>query len=154
VSPPHSRWKKHATGPGALIASTALVGALTVGLIGPDVVKEQLELSFVRQPTPYTELYFARPEALPTAVALKAGSQFVFEIHNLEGDAMAYEYVTTRRTVAGVKSFGRGSLEVAAGRRAQKLVRVPPNTAPGPFVVSVALVGRPESIDFVGRVTK
>jgi len=151
---PLPRWRKYAAGPPGLLFTAALLAAFVVCVIGPNEVRQQLAYSFVRQPTPYTEIYFLQPEALPTETARPARSQFVFEIHNLEGRPMTYEYVTTRKTAAGVKSFGRGRLQVGAGHRAHKLVKVPPSTETGPFVVSVALLGRPESIDFVGSVAK
>jgi hypothetical protein len=133
------------------LAMLVLVG-LVLAVAGRRTVAHQFELSFVRQPTPYTELFFAPPQPLPTGKAKT--TTFRFSVHNREGRAITYEYVSTLQTAARTVPIGHGTIVLGSDQTGTRALTMPTPRGDRRFVVSVTLVGRPESVYFVGGATQ
>jgi hypothetical protein len=131
----------------AVAALVVLSGAVVVGF-GPGAVARQLELSFVRQPTSFTELYFADPTTVTGPG--HGGSAFAFAVRSHEVREVTYHYEATVRAAGTTRTFGTGTFTLAPGGEATRVVTLPPLAAGTRFTATVRLVDRPESIDFIG----
>ncbi|HLL67805.1 MAG TPA: hypothetical protein VK453_19130 [Micromonosporaceae bacterium] len=136
----------------AMLGFALLCGAMLAGAGNPAVAR-QYQLSFVRQPTPYTELFFADPEQLPTESGNAKPTEFLFVVRNREGKAVEYRYVSRIVRAGTPMEIGRGSFVLSNGQTATRAVLMPATRSGERFVVSVALVDRPEVINFIGGST-
>lgn len=152
--PRPGRWRRRLFRRSTVALAAVLLGVIAILAVGPRAVARQLELSFVRQPSPYTELFFVAPDELPTNPGAAPGGTFRISIRNLEGKAVDYRYVCTLQTAGAAVTIGSGAVSLANGHTATRTVLMPVVPTAGRFEVSVSLVGRSESIDFVGGVER
>lgn len=152
--PRPGRWRRRLFRRSTVALAAVLLGVIAILAVGPRAVARQLELSFVRQPSPYTELFFVAPDELPRDFGKARTGTFQFAIRNFEGKAVEYRYVSTLQTAGGVATIGSGAATLADRQTATRAVQVPVVIPAGPFTVSVSLVGRSESIDFLGGVER
>jgi D-inositol-3-phosphate glycosyltransferase len=144
--PPRSRarwyWRVLAGAAGLAAAISLLVPA----------GRHQWALSLLRQPTPYTALFFDRAAGLQARVSAGQPVHFGFTVGNQEGRAMRYRYVVSAYPVG---SFGRprplaeSAKLVPAGSSWSVSVTVRPDCGSAPCRVQVSLPGHPETIDFL-----
>lgn len=111
-------------------------------------VRHELAISIVRQPTPYTQLYFTHPATLPGK--LKAGhkSTFDFTVVNDENRAYHYTYVVT---LAGSKQhlvMGPETASISNGQSATRSVTIVPKDRKSHYLITVTLEGVNQSISF------
>ena len=133
------------------VVPVLVLTACTVLMVSrPSWAVRQLELSFVRQPTPYTELFFENPDRLPTSIPEAGVAAFSFSIRNNEIRAITYEYVCEIRTAGRTAVIDRGVALVPAGAAATRSEHILSPGAGKRFVVSISLVGRSQEIDFIG----
>jgi hypothetical protein len=148
---PHSRHRALGrpvrTAVTSVVALVMLAVALVLGF-GPGTVARQLELSFVRQPTPFTELYFADPAAVTSPG--HGGSTFTFAVHSHELREVTYRYEVTVQAAGTTTTIDTGSLTLSPGGVATRTVALPVQAGGTRFTATVRLIDRPESIDFIG----
>jgi hypothetical protein len=100
------------------VTAILLASAGSIGLASWPPVRHQLEMSFKRQPQPYTELYFTAP---PTATEISADqfrSNVAFGITNHEGKTTRYSYVVTFRDDGHLIGRATGTVTAAAEQTA------------------------------------
>jgi len=127
-----------------------VAGAVALGIANRHTVAHQIALSVSHQPTPFTELYFNQPDALPTAVAPPGPGRFGFTIANHQGHATAYAYTVTLASTNGAAVAARGTVQVADGRSTTEPVTFYPPSEETNYVVTVTLADRSETIHFGG----
>ena len=108
--------------------------------------RHQITLAAARQPTPFTELFFNRPNSLPTSLSLSGPNVLSFSVVNHEGHATVYSYVVTLASSQGTSTVDQGQIALKDNGAATRLVDVRPTLAATKFVVTVSLLGRSESI--------
>jgi hypothetical protein len=125
---------------------------LLVGLFVafPRQFVHQVEISIVRQPTPYTQLFFNNPTALPSQLRVNRANEFAFTIVNDQGRSWLYRYTVTASTTGSSTVAGRGSLTIRNGRSLTFTVAVVPKLRKSRYLVTVALDTPDQSIDFYG----
>jgi len=131
-----------------LILAALCVTVVGLGFAYPREIRHQLAVSFSRQPTPYTELYFTNPRTLPTFLSMSRPDSFSFTIENHEGRAHIYSYVVTMSSSQGTSTVGSGAIGVADGRASTRVVDVAPAKPSLAYTITVKLLGRSETIHF------
>ena len=121
-----------------------------VGLAGAQEAERQIGMSFFRQPTPYTELYFDDVEQLPPSHAADHSSTFRFTVRNHDIRITAYRYVATLVSGGRAVQLGTGNFALKKDQAESRAVTLPAIGLGVRFVVSVALAGTNDSIDFMG----
>lgn len=96
----------------------------------------------------FSELYFPDRRSLPATAVVGAPVTFDIAVHNREGEATSYRWKAVVSSDGGDVDLAQGRVRLADGdlRRIHVVGTVPP--PPGPAVVRVTLVARPEAIDF------
>jgi hypothetical protein len=110
----------------------------------------QLDISLVRQPTPYTQLFFNNPTALPSQLRVNRANKFAFTIVNDQGRSWLYRYTVTASTAGSSTVAGRGSLTIRNGRSLTCTVAVVPKLRKSRYLVTVVLNAPDQSIHFYG----
>jgi hypothetical protein len=127
------------------------VAALGFSLLNVDGVRHQLQLSFTRMPSPYTELYFVQIPATiisPDGESRQLSTDFVLSNH--EGDTTTYGYVAQvlndiKQPIAAVT----GSVLVPDGARKATPITFEFPSAETWTAVEVQLTGRSEAIRYL-----
>ena len=115
--------------------------------------RHQWALSLLRQPTPYTVLFFNRAAVLQARVTPGQPVHFAFTVGNREGRALRYRYVISTYPLGS--NGGRPVLLaesaklVPAGSNWSVSVTVRPHCGSSPCRIQVSLPGHPETIDFL-----
>jgi hypothetical protein len=112
--------------------------------------RHQWALSLVRQPSPYTTLYFDKASDLPET--LGAGGKTIklsFTIGNHEGTAVDYRYVITTSGTQRTRVLQQATRTIVAGAATTVSVRVRPRCGSSDCRVQISLPGHPEKIDFL-----
>jgi hypothetical protein len=145
--PSKRRWWLAAT---IVLVSAALVGGLALAF--PKEFKHQLEISVVRQPTPYTQLFFSDPSALPQRLHVKRVNTFAITIINDQGRSELYHYTVTMAGAGSRKVVGTGSVVIGDSSSATRTIGVKPKSRKSRYLVTVVLSGDgiSEFIQFYG----
>jgi hypothetical protein len=130
------------------VSCVAIIGALAIAF--PSGFVHQVEISIVKQPTSYTQLFFSNPSALPGKMAIDQENKFTFTIINDENRSETYEYIVTMRVSGSVAIIRRGSAKIINGESASFTVDVRPRARRSRYQITVALVGTGQSIHFYG----
>lgn len=117
----------------------------------PDQFKRQVELSLIRQPTPYTQLFFSHPEALPAKLHIGKSNRFTFTIINDEGTSESFKYSVVVSTAKSVNVSRRGSVTIHNGSTASRAVAVVPRSRKSRYLITVILDASGQSIHFYGE---
>jgi hypothetical protein len=135
----------------AVVAVLSFIG-LFVGLFVafPRQFVRQVEISVVRQPTPYTQLFFNNPTALPSQLRVNRANKFAFTIVNDQGRSWLYRYTVTASTAGSSTVAGRGSLTIRNGGSLTCTVAVVPKLRKSRYLVTVMLDTPDQSIHFYG----
>jgi hypothetical protein len=133
-----------------LCLAVALV-ILGFAIVYPSQFKHQIEISIVRQPTPYTQLYFTRPATLSGKLNFNQKNSFNFTIENDEGRAYRYTYIVTVDDTKSHLTISQESVTVGNGGRATRIVTLVPKDRKSKYLITVTLVGMNQSIHFYGR---
>ena len=132
-------------------AAAVCIAAVGLVVAFPHQIGRQLSLSFTRHVTPYTELYFPDPAALPTPLRVPGPNRFTFTLVNHEGHRHVYRYLVTLTGPHGTSVVGDGTLALkdgAAGSRAVDFVAPRRHAA---YLLSVTIANPSQSIFFRGR---
>src|ERR1700733_5733026 len=94
-----------------MLSSVGLLTALFVA--SPRQFVHQIEISVIRQTTPYTQLFFSDPRAIPSNLRLDQPNNFSFTILGDEGQSSFYHFTVTMNA-AGSSTTGvaNGSLRL------------------------------------------
>jgi hypothetical protein len=133
---------------GLLTAVCVLAAAL--GFAFRDTVRHQLALSFTRQPTPYTELYFDPMDQVVEAQNGTFPSPISFVITNHEGAATRYSYTAVLTGSSGPFGSGQGDVTLPAGSSAHIQVTLDHAGYTGSYLVTISLADKPQSISLHG----
>jgi hypothetical protein len=136
-----------------LAAVTVLIVIGVIGIFAivfPTQFKHQLEISLIRQPTPYTQLYFTDPATLPKELKPGVVNKFAFTIINNEGHSEIYRYVVTMTRATSQTVVSTGSLTVGDNRQIMHTVGVEPRSKNSQYLIKVTLKGTVDSIQFYG----
>ena len=111
--------------------------------------RHQLALSIVRQPAPYTQLYFPHPGTLPGKLKADRKNTFKFAIVNDENRTVRYTYIVL---LDGSKSrhVRTATVTVSNGQTVTPSVTVVPKERKSRYQISVTLKGMNQSIHFYG----
>ncbi len=131
----------------------AVLLLLVVAIVAafPRQIKHQWELSVVRQPTPYTQLYFTAPASIPRVLAVGQQNTFDFTIENDEGRASRYTYVVTLEDSRARQQVSKETVMVNSGERVTRAVTVDPTDKASRYLVSVTIPTLNQSIQFYGE---
>ena len=111
--------------------------------------RHQLALSLVRQPTPYTQLYFPHLGALPDKLKVNQKNTFEFTIVNNEGRTFRYTYiVASDDSKSHLRSTG--VVTINNGHSVTRSVAVIPKDHKSRYQIGVTLKGINQSIHFYG----
>lgn len=130
-----------------LIFAGLLVGLITAF---PRQFIHQVEISVVRQPTPYTQLFFSNPAMLPSVLHIDRRNTFIFTIVNDQGRSQLYRYTVTMSTTGSSTVASKGSLAISNGRSVTRAVAVVPRSRRSRFLISVVINATGQSIHFYG----
>jgi glycosyltransferase involved in cell wall biosynthesis len=115
--------------------------------------RHQWALSLLRQPTPYTVLYFDRAAVLQDRVTPGQPVHFAFTVGNHEGRAMRYRYVISTYPLGSGGGrpllLAESAKLVPAGSSWSVSATVRPRCGSSPCRIQVSLPGHPETIDFL-----
>jgi hypothetical protein len=95
----------------------------------------------------FTAMSFPDPATLPATYAPGTPMTFGFQILNLEGHAVAYQWIAEEATGGTTRALRSGSVTAAPGRPSAVHVTAT-LTGPGPAIVRIRLVGRTEELQF------
>jgi Protein of unknown function (DUF1616) len=113
-------------------------------------VRHELAISIVRQPTPYTQLYFTHPGTLPAKLKVGHKGTFEFTIVNDENQTYRYTYVVTLVDSKQHLVVSSETATVSSGQTATRSVTIAPAGSKSPYLVTVTLKGVNQSISFHG----
>lgn len=133
------------------IAAAVIVVILGAVATFPAQFKHQLEISIVRQPTPYTQLYFTNPSALSGKLEVGKKNTFEFSVENDESRTYTYTYTVTLDDSRSHLTVSRTSATLGSGDRVTRTVTFVPKDRKSQYLVTVALEGINQSIHFYGQ---
>ena len=110
--------------------------------------RHQIEISVVRQVTPYTQLYFVSPTKLPTQLKVDQDNAFEFSIENDEGHAYHYIYTVTLDDSRSHVVVSTDTVDISDGDRTIRGVVVKPKDPKSKYLITVTLEGLNQSIHF------
>jgi hypothetical protein len=134
---------------GALVAFVGLVAGVAV--IFPEQFKHQIEISIVRQPTPYTQLFFSNPTSLPTTLDVTRSTYFEFTVVNDQGHAMLYRYSVKLAYARRSTLVAKGSLWVGNNQSIKRAITIDPRVHKARYLITVELSNVGQSIHFYGE---
>ena len=144
---------KSKTPKGRLVTTIALlIITLAAGLcvFFPKQALYQLKISVIRQPVPYTQLFFSNPAKIPSRLHAKRRNGFSFTLVNNEGRVQIYRYQVTMSTSRSQTIVSDGSLSIADEERVTRSVSVIPKFRKSRYLITVTLIGTGQSIHFYG----
>ena len=115
--------------------------------------RHQIEISIVRQRTPYTQLYFADPKALPAHLQVNKNNVFEFTIENNEGRALSYTYTVTLADPRSHTVASKATTTISDGQRTTRQVAVRPKHLNSKYLITITLQGTNQSIHFYATTT-
>ena len=132
-----------------VLCSVALIAGLFTAF--PKQFMHQIEISLIRQPTPYTQLFFSHPTALQARLHVDRPNKFAFTIINDEGRSELFNYSVMVSTAKSVNVTRRGSLTIRNGGSVTRLVAVVPRSRKSRYLITVVLDANGQSIHFYGE---
>jgi hypothetical protein len=133
-----------------MLSSAELLAALFVA--SPQQFVHQIEISVIRQPTPYTQLFFKDPAAIPSGLRLDRPNKFTFTIVNNEGQSSLYHFTVMMSTARlPTTVVAEGSLRLDDGGIGTRTVVFVPKKRRHRYLITVVLDGSGLSIHFYGE---
>lgn len=133
-----------------MLSSAGLLAALFVA--SPQQFAHQIEISVIRQPTPYTQLFFNDPRAIPSRLRLDLPNKFTFTIVNDEGQSLLYHFAVIMNTVGSSTTVvANGSLRLDDEGTGTRTVALVPKNRRHRYLITVVLDGSGQSIHFYGE---
>ena len=134
----------------AIFSSAGLLMALFVA--SPRQFVHQIEISVIRQPTPYTQLFFSHPGAIPSTLRLDRPNKFTFTIVNDEGQSSLYHFTVTMKAAGSSTTVvANGSLRLDDSGIGTRTVAFVPTKQRHQYLITVVLDGSGLSIHFYGE---
>jgi hypothetical protein len=130
-----------------LIFAGLLTGLL---IVFPRQFIHQVQISLIRQPTPYTQLFFSDPTALPTQLHVNRRDKFAFTIVNDEGRSQFYQYIVTMTPARSYVVVVKGTMALPNGGTGIRAVNVQPKFRQSRYLINVVIAGTGQSIHFYG----
>lgn len=133
----------------ALFSFVALIAGLIVAY--PKQFMHQVEISLVRQPTPYIQLFFSNPATLPGHLLIHRPNKFAFTVINDQGQPEVYKYTIKMSTAKTVTIASRGSFTIRNGESSTRTVTVEPKSRRSRYLITIVLDASGQSIHFYGE---
>jgi len=133
---------------------------ILIGIVGifaicfPAQFKQQLEVSVLRQPTPYTQLFFSTPTALPQKLEVNHVNKFSFTVINNQGRSGTYRYTVTITGGKLQKVASQGSFVLGDSQSVTRIVGVVPKSRGTQYLIKVTLSGTADFIQFYSKTAK
>jgi hypothetical protein len=136
-----------------LIVAVFCCFALITGLITayPKQFMHQVEISLVRQPTPYTQLFFSNPGAIPGHLLIRRPNRFTFTVVNNQGQSEIYRYAIIMSTAKTAIVANRGTLTIRNDESSTRTVTVVPKSRRSRYLITIVLEPSGQSIHFYGE---
>ena len=131
-----------------LLLSAGLLVALFAA--SPRQFVHQIEISVIRQPTPYTQLFFSDPRAVPSRLQFDRSNKFTFTIVNDEGRTWLYHFKVMMSSARSSTVIAHGSLLLNDKETGTRTVAVVPKARQHRYLITVVLDGSSQSIHFYG----
>lgn len=144
-APPRRRltWKV------ALAVALTVIGIVGIfGICFPNQFKRQFDISVTRQPTPYTQLFFASSTTLPKELQVNRANSVKFTVVNNEGHAATYHYTVTMTVKQDQKIAGQGSFTLGDNQSTTQTAVVKPTSRKSQYLIKIALDGTNNFIQF------
>jgi hypothetical protein len=139
----------------ALAVVLVLIGIVGIfAICFPVQFKQQLEVSVLRQPTPYTQLFFSDSAALPQKLELGRVNNFSFTVVNNQGHSGTYRYTVTITGGKLHKLASQGTFTLGDSQSLTRTVGVVPTARGTQYLIKVTLSGTPDLIQFYGTTPK
>jgi hypothetical protein len=119
-----------------------------VAAVSSKSLRHQIALSIVRQPTPYTQLYFSHAGALPVRFKIGQKNSFDFTIVNNESRAYRYTYTVTLDDSRSHSVVSIETVTIDDGGEVTRPVTLVPKDHKANYLVTIALEGMNQSIHF------
>lgn len=133
-----------------MLSFAGLLAALFVA--SPQQFVHQIEISVIRQPTPYTQLFFNDPNAIPSRLRLDRPNRFTFTIVNDEGQSSLYHFTVMMSTArSSITVVANGSLRLDDEGIGTRTVAFVPKKRRHRYLIYVVLAGSGLSIHFHGE---
>jgi hypothetical protein len=132
-----------------MVSSAGLLAALYAA--SPKQFVHQIEISVIRQPTPYTQLFFSDPNAIPSRLRLDLPNRFAFTIVNDEGQSTLYRFTVLMNTAGSSATVANGSVRLDDGGTGTRTVALVPKNHGHRYLITVVLDGSGQSIHFYGE---
>jgi hypothetical protein len=133
------------------IGLAVVIVILGVATASSKQFRHQVAISIVRQPTPYTQLYFTSPAALPEKLKADHKNTFEFTIENDEARTYRYTYVVTLEDSRSHLVVSKTAVTMSNGDRVTRLVTVAPKDRKSEYLITITLEGMNQSIHFYGQ---
>ncbi len=133
---------------------------ILIGIVGilaicfPAQFKQQLEVSVLRQPTPYTQLFFSDPAALPQKLEIDRVNKFSFTVVNNQGRSGTYGYTVTITDGKLHKVASQGTFTLGDSQSLTRTVGVEPTARGTQYLIRVTLSGTTDLIQFYSKTSK
>jgi hypothetical protein len=133
-----------------VVLGVGLVIIVVIGVLSAfsQQFRHQVEISVVRQGTPYTQLYFASPTKLPSALKVDKKNIVDFTIENDEGRVYRYAYTVTIENSKSHVVMTSNTVTVGYGDSATRQIAVTPKDRKSKYLITVTLEGMNQSIHF------
>jgi len=132
------------------LSSAGLLAALFAA--SPQQFAHQVEISVIRQPTPYTQLFFSDPRAIPSRLRLDLPNRFTFTIVNDEGRSSFYHFAVVMDTIGlSTAVVANGSLRLDDKGTGTRTITLVPKNRRHRYLITVVLDGSGQSIHFYGE---
>ena len=137
----------------SFIVMLSFAGLLAVIFVAsPRQFVHQIEISVIRQPTPYTQLFFSDPGAVPSTLRLDRPNKFTFTIVNDEGRSSLYHFAVMTNTPGSPATVvANGSLRLDDRGTGTRTVAFVPKKRRHRYLITVVLDGSGLSIHFSGE---
>lgn len=135
----------------ACLVMGVVVSAILLGGIFHNQVKTQLNAwKLLPQPERLTELYFTKPNALPTKYISGQPQTVSFTVHNLEYSTMTYHYQIIEKNQNGsqYKTLYGGAFTLRPNIYQSETLKITPVDFGNRVKVAVKLLNINESIDY------
>lgn len=133
----------------AIFCCVALISGLITAY--PKQFIHQAEISLVRQPTPYTQLFFSNPGSLPGHLLIRRPNRFAFKVTNNQGQREIYRYAIIMSTAKTVIVANRGTLTIGNDESSSRTATVVPKSRRSRYLITIVIDPGGQSIHFYGE---
>ncbi len=132
----------------AIVVGLVVTPFMIAALEGPSKIPQTLRLATTKQPSPFSELYFAEPSKLPKTLTPGQMAELSFVITNHEAAARKYRYQVLIIKSGTVVAQTEGEVTLRDGQSSRQLGTIPAAVAGEHLQVVVRLPEKNQEIRF------